>query len=161
MPASRMRRTRSPAPASRRTTRPTWSPPARRDRRPSRPWPRPNLSMMQMGTIPLSTDRLRYYHDLCIQSAMRYAASFPYDWTAPRPHARAIMMDYPLIEFDLFGPPRSNTISGAGGVRAAMWRPISAQRITGIGLPGVFPGVLSNGAWNPALSPFAGTDDRQ
>lgn len=122
--------------------------------------PEPDLSMLMMGTIPLSTDRLRYYNDRCTEAAMRYAASFPYDWTAPRPHARAIMTDYPLIEFDLFTPPRSGAISGAGGSMAAMWRPVSAQRITGVGLPGVFPGVLEAGTWTSSVSPFAGTDGR-
>ncbi|HEX3133016.1 MAG TPA: prepilin-type N-terminal cleavage/methylation domain-containing protein, partial [Planctomycetota bacterium] len=63
--------------------------------------PEPDLSMEMMGTIPISLDRLRYYHDRCVNAAMLYAASFPYDWTAPRPQARAIMMDQPLFEFDL------------------------------------------------------------
>jgi hypothetical protein len=91
---------------------------------------------------------------------MRYAASFPYDWNAPRPHARALMVDYPLIEFDLFTPPRTGAIAGAGGVKAAMWRPVSAQRITGIGLPGVFQGVLTDSGWDPSRSPFSGMDGR-
>jgi hypothetical protein len=70
------------------------------------------------------------------------------------------MMDHPLIEFDLFTPPRSGAISGAGGTMAAMWRPVSAQRITGVGLPGVFPGTLEAGTWTSSVSPFAGTDRR-
>lgn len=120
----------------------------------------PNFSTLMFGTIPLSLDRLRYYHDRCTQSAMMYSAWFPYDWTAPRPHARALMTDYPLIEMDLFSMPRSGSISGSGNTQAAMWRPISAQRITGIGLPGVFPGILTNGTWNASQSPFNGIDPR-
>ncbi len=122
--------------------------------------PEPNLTMEMMGTIPVSVDRLRYYHDRCTYAAMRYAASFPYDWTAPRPHARAIMMDYPLFECDLFTPPRSGTFAGANSIAAAMWKPVSSQRITGIGLPGVFPGTVQSSTWNPAVSPFAGVDAR-
>lgn len=121
----------------------------------------PDLSMERMGTIPVSVDRLRYYHDRCVESAMRYAASFPYDWTAPRPQARAIMMDYPLIEFDLFSAPRVGTMSGSGNQAAAMWRPISAQRVTGMGLPGVFPGMVANSAWNNTSSPFGPFIDRR
>lgn len=123
--------------------------------------PEPDLSMLMMGTIPLSVDRLRHYHDRCTEAAMRYAASFPYDWTAPRPHARVLMTDYPLIEFDLFTAPRSGLLStGTNAVPAAMWRPVSAQRITGVGLPGVFPGVLQGGIWDNTASPFAGIDQR-
>jgi hypothetical protein len=120
----------------------------------------PDLSKLSLGGTPLTLDRLRYYHDRCTTTVMRYAASFPYDWTAPRPQARAIMMDQPLFEFDLFTAPRSGTISGSGNVAAAMWRPIPAQRVTGVGMPGVFPGTVSNSTWNPAQSPFAGVDGR-
>lgn len=119
----------------------------------------PDLTMERMGTIPVNVDRLRYYHDRCVESAMRYAASFPYDWTAPRPQARAIMMDHPLIEFDLFTPPRTGTISGSGNQAAAMWRPISAQRVTGMGLPGVFPGTVVNSSWNNTSTPFGSYAD--
>jgi hypothetical protein len=119
----------------------------------------PDLSTELLGTIPLSVDRLRYYHDRCKAFAMRYAASFPNDWSAPRPQSRSIMMDYPLIEFDLFSPPRRGTIAGSGAA-AAMWRPLSSGRITGIGLPGVFPGTLDGTAWDNTRSPFAGIDAR-
>ena len=121
----------------------------------------PNLSLFTIDGIALSADRLRYFHDCCIQAAAIYAASFPYDWGAPRPATRCIMMDHPLIEFDLFHS-RSRPFSGTN-IFAEMWKPVSAQTITSIGLPAFFPGVLQYGAggiasWDVTKSPFRSTD---
>jgi hypothetical protein len=121
----------------------------------------PLLSSITVKGFTMSEDRLRYYHDRCKLSAMRYAASFPYDWGAPRPVTRSIMMDYPLIEFDLFSPPRSaNLVGTSPAVKAAMWRPVSAQTITSIGLPGIFPGALNGSAFDNTRSPFLPADTR-
>jgi hypothetical protein len=116
----------------------------------------PDLTKAFIDGTVLTVDRLRYYQDCCKESAMLYAASFPYDWGAPRPITRCIMNDYPLIEFDLFNW-RTKPIAG-GGTTATMWMPVSAQSITSIGLPGIFPGVLTysgpSATWNGAESPF-------
>lgn len=121
----------------------------------------PDLTVFSFNGQPLSADRLRYYHDRCKQTAMRYAASFPYDWGAPRPITRSIMMDNPLIEFDLFSPPRGGAIAGTSpAIQAAMWRPVSAQTVTSIGMPAIFPGVLTGGSWDNSRSPFLPKDDR-
>lgn len=108
----------------------------------------------------LSKDRLRYYHERCTRFAMRYAASFPYDWGAPRPLTRSIMMDYPLIEYDLFSAPRSGTTVGTAGVPVAMWKPVAAQTVTSIGLPEVYPGALSGSTFDNTRSPFQPMDTR-
>ena len=119
----------------------------------------PNLSFFTLDGKVMSVDRLRYFHDCCKSSAMLYAASFPYDWGAPRPITRCIMMDNPLIEFDLF-QSRSRPLAGtAPSVLVEMWKPISAQTITSIGLPAFFPGVLQYNAsgvasWDVTKSPF-------
>ncbi len=123
----------------------------------------PDLTVFKIDNQSLSVDRLRYFQDCCKSSAMLYAASFPYDWGAPRPVSRCIMMDHPLIEFDLFAL-RKRPIAGTG-IMAEMWKPISAQTITSIGLPGIFPGVLTydgagNASWDNAQSPFTPTDSR-
>lgn len=117
----------------------------------------PDLSVFQIDSVPLSADRLRYFHDSCKQSAMLYAATFPYDWGAPRPITRCIMSDNPLIEFDLFNS-RTRPIAGTS-VTATMWKPVSAQTVTSIGLPGIFPGVLTYSgtgfaSWDNTSSPF-------
>ena len=123
----------------------------------------PVLSLFKVDGQTLSVDRLRYFQDCCKSSAMLYAASFPYDWGAPRPVSRCIMMDHPLIEFDLFAS-RKRPIAGTG-IMAEMWKPISAQTITSIGLPGIFPGALTydgagNASWDNTKSPFTPTDSR-
>ena len=123
----------------------------------------PTLSVFKVDGQTLSVDRLRYFQDCCKSSAMLYAASFPYDWGAPRPVSRCIMMDHPLIEFDLFAL-RKRPIAGTG-IMAEMWKPISAQTITSIGLPGIFPGILTydgagNANWDNDQSPFTPTDSR-
>lgn len=115
----------------------------------------PDLTKAFIDGTVLTVDRLRYYQDCCKESAMLYAASFPYDWGAPRPITRCIMNDHPLIEFDLFNF-NTKPIAGAG-TTGSMWKPVSAQSITSIGLPGIFPGVLDYGpsaTWNGAESPF-------
>lgn len=114
----------------------------------------PNLTKAFIDGTALTVDRLRYYQDCCKESAMLYVASFPYDWGAPRPISRCIMNDYPLIEFDLFAS-RTKTIAGGGGATGTMWKPVSAQTVTSIGLPGIFPGVLTpTMTWDGAASPF-------
>ena len=119
----------------------------------------PNLASFSIDSKALSLDRLRYFHDCCVQAAAIYAASFPYDWGAPRPITRCIMMDEPLIEFDLFHS-RSRPFAGTSpSILAEMWKPVSAQAITSIGLPAFFPGVLQYNAsgvasWDVNKSPF-------
>ncbi len=111
--------------------------------------------------MPLSVDRLRYYHDRCKAMAMLYSSSFVYDWGAPRPITRCIMTDYPLIEYDLFSAPRSGTIIGTNpAVPAAMWKPMSSQTVTSIGMPAAYPGTLSGGTFDNSRSPFVPMDDR-
>ncbi|HYE07880.1 MAG TPA: prepilin-type N-terminal cleavage/methylation domain-containing protein [Planctomycetota bacterium] len=46
-------------------------------------------------------------HEACLAWAMRYASTSPYDWGAPRPLNRQTCFDFPLLEYDLFSPPRA------------------------------------------------------
>jgi hypothetical protein len=86
--------------------------------------------------VTLTHDKIVYYHELCLQTAMLYAASLPYDWGAPRPTQRGIMMDYPLIEWDLSPsaafPMLTGTIGGTTEA-ASQWRPVAAHAIANIG----------------------------
>ncbi len=95
----------------------------------------------------VTTDKIIALHDSCMNLVMRFAASFPYDWSVPRPLARAIMMDDPLIEYDLFSTPLSGTIwqsstSAAGAQTAQQWCPIPAQPIQNIGTSQSFSNEL-------------------
>ncbi|HYE05850.1 MAG TPA: hypothetical protein VEL07_10075 [Planctomycetota bacterium] len=107
------------------------------------------FSVAPSPTLTLSHDRIGYYHASCLALAMRFAASFPYDWGAPRPLQRATMMDYPLIEWDMFAPPLTGSLFDAGGasVAAAQWRPIPAQPIANIGRAASFPDHPIAGIW--------------
>lgn len=109
--------------------------------------------------LQISDKLLRYYHDRSLATAMRYAASFPYDWGAPRPLNRAIMMDQPLMEWDLFSPPHAGLINGTT-INAAMWRPLSAQAVTSPGLPAMYPGAMVGNAFQNGESPFPAWHDR-
>ena len=82
--------------------------------------------------IMLTHDKIVYYHELCMEMVMLYAASLPYDWGAPRPTTRPIFTDNPLIEYDLFSPRLSGIITNTSE-QAEQWRPIAARPITTIG----------------------------
>jgi hypothetical protein len=62
----------------------------------------------------------------------RFTASDPYNWAVPRPIEHATMMDYPLLELDLFRAPAAGAIWGApAGVAAArQWKYLSPAPIT-------------------------------
>jgi hypothetical protein len=62
---------------------------------------------------PVAADAAKYeqlekyskaVHEACMEWAMRYAATDPYEWGAPRPLNRAVCFDFPLLQFDLFSP---------------------------------------------------------
>ncbi|HYE06756.1 MAG TPA: hypothetical protein VEL07_14660 [Planctomycetota bacterium] len=90
--------------------------------------------------IILSHDLITYYHESCLNLAMKYAASFPYDWGAPRPAQRAIMMDVPLLEWQVFAS-RSGAPSGAidPNHRCEQWLPLSAQPLVNPGVSMSYP----------------------
>lgn len=91
----------------------------------------------------LNRQTIQNYHDNCLKLVMRYAASHPYDWGSPRPLNRAIMMDFPLIQYDPFAgfiTPDTTTFAGYNyGKPAQQWKLLSAQPITNIGRSFSFP----------------------
>jgi hypothetical protein len=98
----------------------------------------------------LTNALVRTYYENCMKLVMRYAASYPYDWGAPRPTNRTIMMDFPLIQYDPFGGhiPSSTFFSAYnygsklydGTAQAPrQWKIISAQPITNIGRSFSYP----------------------
>jgi hypothetical protein len=93
--------------------------------------------------VNLTHDLIVYYQERCMNLIMRYAASFPYDWGAPRPLQRSQMMDFPLIEFDLFQRPLTGVLFandfGKGTIPAAQWKPIPARPIHNVGVSYQFP----------------------
>ncbi len=95
--------------------------------------------------IGISLDRIRNWHQRCLDMAMRHAASFPYNWGALRPINRAIMMDVPLLEWDLFpvtGTPGLDLLSGSiqistsgpPTIQAQQYRMLAPMAISGQGV---------------------------
>jgi hypothetical protein len=113
--------------------------------------------------ITLTHDLIVYYQERCMNLIMRYAASLPYDWGAPRPLQRVQMMDFPLIEFDLFQPPLTgrhfSRDIGQGTVDAAQWKPLPARPIQNVGVSYQFPiATLPYGTPTPTLTLPDGAD---
>jgi len=90
--------------------------------------------------VKLTHELITWYHETCLNLTMKYAASMPYDWGAPRPIERAIMMDHPLLEWDLFSPPASGPVHGST-LTGSQWRPIAPRRIANIGRSYTYPAV--------------------
>jgi len=70
----------------------------------------------------------------------RFTAAHPYNWAVPRPIEHATMMDYSLLEADLFREPAAGSIWGlggsisnpmrTGGPQAFQWKYMSPTPIT-------------------------------
>jgi hypothetical protein len=103
----------------------------------------------------VTTAKIATLHESAKNLLMLFAASYPYDWAVPRPLERAIMMDHPLIEWDLFSEPLSGTIWPAGGIAAKQWKPVSAQPISHLGRSFQFSNQDILGT--PAAAPASGT----
>jgi type II secretory pathway pseudopilin PulG len=101
------------------------------------------------GHLYLTHAMIVNYHETCLSMAMRYTAEEPYDWSLQRPFQRAIMMDHPLLQYDLINAPLSGAIAGVAAdtridasvkalaANAQQWRPIAAMDITNPGLDSV------------------------
>ena len=89
--------------------------------------------------LRITDNLIRYYHERSVKLVMEFAAHYPYDWAVPRPIERTIMVDYPLLQYDLFSAPLSGTIFGTSGIASAQWRPLSPRPIRNIGLSSIYP----------------------
>jgi hypothetical protein len=111
---------------------------------------------------------IRFLHERALFLVHDFAARYPYDWAVPRPVGRVQMMDYPLLQLDLFSPPYPEPPSSGGVTQVPpdyrhrtgptspasdltrlfgrtaqdfprQWRPISAQPIRHIGVSQTYP----------------------
>ena len=89
----------------------------------------PTASGVSSDAFTVTLPVVQALHGSAMNLAALFAACHPYDWAVPRPLNRAIMMDHPLIEYDLFSPPATGSLFGASGVAAQQWKPIPAQPI--------------------------------
>jgi hypothetical protein len=140
------------------------------------------LDVIREGSAPyvgrspafvLNRATIQAYHDNCLKLGMRLAASFPYDWGSPRPLNRALMSDFPLMQYDPFGKlvtADTTTIPGYSyGTTAQQWRIITGQPLVNVGrslsypsqnLAAAWPGIASAGPPNHFTlgRPFSGAD---
>ena len=97
---------------------------------------------------------IKYLHERSLYLINQFAAKYPYDWAVPRPLNRVSMMDFPLLQFDLFTPPLPvgmdiasnipfggwNRIFGRNQVdKPQQWRVVSPEPIRNIGVSATFP----------------------
>ncbi len=108
---------------------------------------------------------VQYYHERALFLVNRFAAKYPYDWAVPRPLARVTMMDFPLLEADLFSPalptglpanPLYNSTNSTGAItidnsswahifgrtntdNPQQWRALSPEPIRHVGTSATFP----------------------
>lgn len=101
----------------------------------------------------------RITHDMIVNLAencrfeyYRFTAQHPYNWSVPRPVEHATMMDYSLLELDLFSPPLTGpiTLAPGGTGLARQWRYMAPQPITG--LPGDSRGPFGASLTYPMMS---------
>lgn len=92
------------------------------------------------GSVSITTETARIIHDNCLFLGMRFQASYPYDWGCPRPLQHAIMMDFPLIEYDLGSAPLTGPLSETT-TQATQWRPVAPQTIRNHGRSYSFPNL--------------------
>jgi hypothetical protein len=131
------------------------------------------------GHFYLTHDMIVNYHETSLAMVMRHTAEWPYDLQVPRPLNRMIMMDHPLMEFDLIPdashPILSGQIAGVSNdtniaasvkalaVQAQQWRPLAAESFVNPGrdLEGVvfdWPTLEGNRAHFTLTQRFAATE---
>jgi hypothetical protein len=125
------------------------------------------------GTVTFDATTVANMHENALVLGMKFAASYPYDWGAPRPLQRAIMMDFPLIEYDLMVDPRNpqptpylaapdpasfrGTVFGSTpAITAYQWHPVTPHPVVNAGRSFTYPfyPTASNGVdWNRLWGP--------
>ncbi len=102
------------------------------------------------GSVVFTAGSVANMHANALFLGFQFAAAHPYDWGAPRPLQRAIMMDTPLIEYDLLTPPRSGTIFGSGKA-ATQWHPVTPHPVVNAGVSMTYP--KADTPWSTLWSP--------
>jgi len=90
-------------------------------------------------TLPV----VQAWHELSLRLAIAHAdVAGPYNWGAPRPLNRQVMMDHPLVQLDLWSPPITAVLPAPGGTTAprAQWRACYPEAIRFPGTPFSLPG---------------------
>ncbi len=129
----------------------------------------PVINLSGVGASHSSSDfkithkLIRYYHERSLYLINTFASRYPYDWSVPRPLNRVCMMDFPLLQADLFSPPQpvdmadndlyrhryksgndnNHTMLKIFGRSAAdypqQWRPLAPEPIRNFGVGATYP----------------------
>lgn len=111
-------------------------------------------SIPSVGSVLFDLTTVSRMHENAIFLGNQFAARYPYDWGAPRPLQRAIMMDTPLIEYDMIGPQRSGTIFG-DGKSVSWWRPVTPHPVVNPGVSMTYPKLGTQAFWDGLWGPSA------
>jgi hypothetical protein len=112
-------------------------------------------SVPSAGLVTFDLANVSRMHENAIFLGNQFAARYPYDWGAPRPLQRAIMMDTPLIEYDLMGPQRiPGTIFGDGRA-ATWWKPVTPHPVVNPGVSMTYPKIGTQAFWDGLWGPTA------
>lgn len=109
-------------------------------------------SIPSSGTVTFDLTTVSRMHDNALFLGTQFAARYPYDWGAPRPLQRAIMMDTPLIEYDMMSTPRIGTIFGTSKT-ATQWKPVTPFPVVNAGVSMTYPKVGTDLFWSSLWSP--------
>lgn len=104
------------------------------------------------GTVTFSADTVQRMHENAMFLGTQFAARYPYDWGTPRPLQRAIMMDHPLIEYDLLSPPRLGKIFGSTE-DATQWKPVTPFPVVNAGVSMTYPKLGTPAFWSSLWGP--------
>ncbi len=104
------------------------------------------------GTVTFTATTVARMHENALFLGNQFAARYPYDWGAPRPLQRAIMMDTPLIEYDQLRLPRSGTIFGTTKA-ASQWYPVTPHPVINAGVSMTYPKAATPTSWAALWSP--------
>jgi hypothetical protein len=113
--------------------------------------------------MTITNDLIHYYHERAVKLMMEFASRFPYDWAVPRPIERSIMLDYPLLQYDMFSTALNGTIFGTGAFGSGLpaqsafqWRVLSPRPIKNIGLGQIYPVNQTPEYHGPPPNPMGG-----
>lgn len=99
------------------------------------------ITLPYAGLAPVTHDHITNLVRNTRYTYYRFCASNPYNWGVPRAIEHANMMDYPLLELDLFREPAQGSVWGLssgfsnpsrGGAQAYQWKYLSPTPITSL-----------------------------
>ena len=107
------------------------------------------------GGVTFNKPEVLNMHENALFLGTQFAARYPYDWGAPRLMQRAIMMDTPLMEYDLLGIKQTGIIFGSAPIKnAEQWKPVTTHKVINAGVSQSYPKALATDAlWDSVWGP--------